>query len=147
MQYQDKTVWITGASSGVGEGLARVFHREGANLIISARRADELERVKAECTDGPGTIDVVAFDLVDEAARDAAIYPTPSDSELQTIFNNSLLKNEATGTVSLNVSHGTTGSGTKYVNLNASYSIPISLVLVDMGSIPASASRRIYVQD
>jgi len=71
MQYQDKTVWVTGASSGVGEGLARVFHREGANLIISARRADELERVKASC-EGPGTIDVVPFDLVDEAGRDAA---------------------------------------------------------------------------
>jgi len=50
-----------------------VFHREGANLIISARRAAELERVKASCTSGPGSIDIVPFDLVDEAARAAAV--------------------------------------------------------------------------
>ena len=72
MKYKNKTVWITGASSGVGEGLAQVFHREGANLIISARREDELERVKASCTTGPGSIDVVVFDLVDEPQRSAA---------------------------------------------------------------------------
>ncbi len=42
-----QTIWITGASSGVGEGMATVFHREGANVILSGRREDELERVKA----------------------------------------------------------------------------------------------------
>ncbi len=72
MKFADKTVWITGASSGVGEGLARVFHKEGANIIISARRAAELERVKATCSGGPGTIDIVAFDLTDADGRDAA---------------------------------------------------------------------------
>ena len=45
MKFLDQTIWITGASSGVGEGLARVFHREGANIIVSARREAELERV------------------------------------------------------------------------------------------------------
>ena len=72
MKFQDKTVWITGASSGVGEGLAKVFHREGANIIISARREDELERVKASCTAGQGRVSVVPFDLVDESQREAA---------------------------------------------------------------------------
>ena len=33
----NKTAWITGASSGVGEGMARVFHRHGANLVLSGR--------------------------------------------------------------------------------------------------------------
>jgi dehydrogenase/reductase SDR family protein 7B len=72
LKFKDKTVWITGASSGVGEGLARVFHREGANIIISARREAELERVKASCTAGQGTVSVVPFDLVDESQREAA---------------------------------------------------------------------------
>lgn len=44
--YQDKVVWITGASSGVGEGLAEAFAEAGATLILSARRALELERVR-----------------------------------------------------------------------------------------------------
>jgi short-subunit dehydrogenase len=72
MKFEGQTVWITGASSGVGEGLARVFHREGADLILSARRVDELGRVKSTCADGPGTVEVLPFDIVDETAREAA---------------------------------------------------------------------------
>jgi len=66
-----QTIWITGASSGVGEGMARVFHREGAELILSARRADELERVKSSCA-GPGSITLVPFDITDAAEREQA---------------------------------------------------------------------------
>lgn len=71
-QLQSKTIWITGASSGVGEGMVPVFHREGADLIISGRREAELERVKALCTDGPGSVTVVPFDITDAVAREAA---------------------------------------------------------------------------
>ena len=71
MKLQGQVIWITGASSGVGEGMARVFHREGASLVLSARRQAELERVKASCQ-GPGTIDILPFDICDAAARAAA---------------------------------------------------------------------------
>jgi short-subunit dehydrogenase len=71
MKLRNQTIWITGASSGVGEGMARVFHREGANLVLSARRQAELERVKSGCR-GSGTIDIVPFDVTDAAAREAA---------------------------------------------------------------------------
>ena len=49
MKFQDQRVWITGASSGIGEALAHAFHQAGARLILSARREDELRRVQAQC--------------------------------------------------------------------------------------------------
>ena len=42
---KNKTVWITGASSGIGEALAYQFANEGAKLVLSARRENELQRV------------------------------------------------------------------------------------------------------
>ncbi len=71
-ELQNKTIWITGASSGVGEGMATVFHRAGADIIISGRREGELERVKASCAGGSGSITVVPFDITDAAEREAA---------------------------------------------------------------------------
>jgi short-subunit dehydrogenase len=55
MNFQDRIVWITGASSGIGEALAEAFHRAGAKLILSARREDELRRVQAKCGGEPNT--------------------------------------------------------------------------------------------
>ncbi len=71
-KLNSRTIWITGASSGVGEGMATVFHREGADIVLSGRRESELERVKASCTGGRGTITVVPFDIADAPAREAA---------------------------------------------------------------------------
>ena len=43
-----KTVWITGASSGIGEATAKLFNAEGAYTILSSRNLDELKRVQSE---------------------------------------------------------------------------------------------------
>ena len=42
---QNKVIWLTGASSGIGEALAYALAKEGTKLILSARREDELQRV------------------------------------------------------------------------------------------------------
>ncbi len=48
MDLKGKTVWITGASSGIGEGLAKAMIGAGAAVILSGRRVAELERVAGE---------------------------------------------------------------------------------------------------
>jgi NADP-dependent 3-hydroxy acid dehydrogenase YdfG len=69
--WRGKVVWITGASSGVGEGLATVLGREGARLILSARHAAELERVRAAL--GAAESLVLPMDVTDIAAIPAAV--------------------------------------------------------------------------
>jgi short-subunit dehydrogenase len=69
-------VWITGASSGIGEALAYRYARAGATLVLSSRRETELQRVAAACGEVP--IHIVPLDLsrpdtmADPAARTIA---------------------------------------------------------------------------
>ena len=62
-----KTVWITGASSGIGEALAVAWSRTGARVVLSARSAAELERVRAAC-DEPVRHVVQPLDVTDMEA-------------------------------------------------------------------------------
>lgn len=62
-QIKGSVVWLTGASSGIGESLAYKLAEKGARLIISSRRREELERVKANCKSEDVTI--LPLDLAD----------------------------------------------------------------------------------
>jgi dehydrogenase/reductase SDR family member 7B len=62
MKLSNQVIWITGASSGIGEALAIACSHEGAKLVLSARREDELQRVKKSCSN-PDNILVLPFDL------------------------------------------------------------------------------------
>ncbi|WP_426417898.1 SDR family oxidoreductase [Aestuariirhabdus sp. LZHN29] len=57
--YNNKIVWITGASSGIGEALGYEFAVQGYGLVLSARRKGELERVRLECIDRGASADRV----------------------------------------------------------------------------------------
>ncbi|MFY0591140.1 SDR family oxidoreductase [Roseivirga sp.] len=58
------TFWITGASSGIGEALAIQLSQLPVNLILSARRATELERVKKACSN-EDRVKILPLDLTD----------------------------------------------------------------------------------
>ncbi|MNL04895.1 putative oxidoreductase SadH [compost metagenome] len=75
----NKVIWITGASSGIGEALVYAYSNAGAKLIISSRNRDELYRVKSACK-SPVNIHVLPVDLentallTDKAAEALRIY-------------------------------------------------------------------------
>ena len=75
MNFHDHRVWITGASSGIGEAVALAFHAAGARLILSARREDELKRVQAGCGGEAHTrvlpLDVTSAEELPEKTRQA----------------------------------------------------------------------------
>ncbi len=60
-----KTIWITGASGGIGEALALLYASGGHNLILSARRQTELQRVAEACHALGGKCLVLPLDLAD----------------------------------------------------------------------------------
>jgi short-subunit dehydrogenase len=64
MQFKDKVVWITGASSGIGEHLAYAFAKQGAQLILSARNEQALHQVEANCPKGTRVL-ILPMDVTD----------------------------------------------------------------------------------
>ena len=65
--YEGQTVWITGASSGIGESLALELAQRGAALVLTARRAAQLEALRLKCPD-PNRVHVLCGDLLDEGS-------------------------------------------------------------------------------
>jgi len=77
MKLQNKSVVITGASSGMGKAIVELFAREGANIIAVARRLERLEELAASLKDVPGKVIPYQGDVskqeVMEGAIDAAV--------------------------------------------------------------------------
>jgi short-subunit dehydrogenase len=74
MDVRNRRIWITGASSGIGEALSYELSRRGARLVLSSRREDALEEVRQRCARSDEhvvqTLDLAAPDSL-QAAADA----------------------------------------------------------------------------
>ena len=68
-----RRVLVTGASSGIGEATAHAATAAGAQVLLVARRADELERVRAAIADRGGRATAYVCDLTDGDAVDALV--------------------------------------------------------------------------
>ena len=60
-----KSIWITGASSGIGEACAYLYAEQGANLILTATRVERLAEVQQECIRLGAQCAILPFDLAD----------------------------------------------------------------------------------
>ncbi|CAA0123570.1 putative oxidoreductase [Halioglobus japonicus] len=75
--FSQQVVWITGASSGIGEALVRGFSAAGAAVVLSARNVPELQRVRDECIAAGAAaknllvlpLDVLDYDALPEAVQ------------------------------------------------------------------------------
>jgi dehydrogenase/reductase SDR family member 7 len=91
-QFNDQVIWITGASSGIGEALAREFAGRGARLVLSARNETELKRVLEDCIAAGASAEnflVLPLDVADEAAMPAALEAVKAAfSRIDMLINN-----------------------------------------------------------
>ena len=76
--FKDKVVWITGASSGIGEALAYQFDKLDARIILSSRKVHKLEQVLQQC-EHPERHEILPLDLQEldelpEKAKEAMSY-------------------------------------------------------------------------
>ena len=67
----EKVILITGASSGIGEGIAQELGTGGAKLLLGARRRDRIDRVAKHINDSGGTAEAMMLDVTDRAAMAA----------------------------------------------------------------------------
>lgn len=77
MSFQNKVIWITGASSGIGEALAKAFNAAEAQVILSARNEKELERVQKSFSKPHIASKILPLDLINvgefEQAKEAVV--------------------------------------------------------------------------
>ncbi|WEK36866.1 MAG: SDR family NAD(P)-dependent oxidoreductase [Candidatus Pseudobacter hemicellulosilyticus] len=72
MFFSNKVIWLTGASSGIGEALAGALLQQNAKLILSSRREAELLRVSGQSTD-PQRVAILPLDLEKPETFEAAV--------------------------------------------------------------------------
>ena len=87
---KDRVVLITGASSGIGAACAKVFAREGASLILTARRQDRLQTLAKEIeTTFDNKVYVSVIDISDRSAVESTLSSLPAPwNEVDILINN-----------------------------------------------------------
>lgn len=72
-RLEGKVAIVTGASSGIGRAAAFLFARQGARVVVAARRVEALEQLVGEITEQGGEAAMLAGDLRDEGLNEALV--------------------------------------------------------------------------
>jgi NAD(P)-dependent dehydrogenase (short-subunit alcohol dehydrogenase family) len=84
-----KIAFVTGAGSGIGEQIARLFAQQGAHIILADIRMDGAERVASEIRDAGGSARAEQLDVADESQVKAAIERVATtEGRLDILVNN-----------------------------------------------------------
>lgn len=89
MKMQGKSVVVTGASSGMGDAIVRLFVAEGASVVAVARRKERLEALKESLAEAPGTIEIYPGDVSDQSICEGMIdFAVEKFGKLDVLINN-----------------------------------------------------------
>lgn len=98
MRLKNKTAVVTGASSGVGRGIAYAFAKEGANVLAVARRAEKLSELIEETKDFEGKIIAYSADVTDKDKVEGMIDEAIKQfGRLDILVNNAGLMDDMSG--------------------------------------------------
>jgi citronellol/citronellal dehydrogenase len=87
--FKDQTVVVTGGGSGIGRCTAHELASLGARVVITGRKIDKLEKVKAEIAASGGRCEVHAFDIREETqVKDAVAKIVAGNGRIDGLFNN-----------------------------------------------------------
>ncbi len=97
MKIHGKTIWVTGASSGIGKAIAIELAKSGGRLILSARNREGLQKTQKICLEYTEMAEVVVMDVASEASIMAAWKTICSTVDVVDILiNNSGISQRAT---------------------------------------------------
>jgi len=88
MKLKDKKVWITGASSGIGEATATLLAAEGAHVVLSARRQEKLESLAETIQAAGGSCETAVVDVSDRAGMEALGAQLEEKGGIDILINN-----------------------------------------------------------
>lgn len=88
-RLEGKIAIVTGSSSGIGEATAKLFAKEGATVVLVARREDRLKKVKADIEAAGGRADYLVADLSIRAGCEAAVeFAVATHGRVDVLVNN-----------------------------------------------------------
>jgi NAD(P)-dependent dehydrogenase (short-subunit alcohol dehydrogenase family) len=130
MALENKVAIVTGASSGIGRAIARLFAEEGARVVVAARRGELLDSLVGEIMASGGTAFAVAGDVTDEShAQDLVDTATARFGGLDIAVNNAGVLGPLmpTTSVSRNAWDDTMATNLTSAFLGAKYQLPALL--------------------
>ncbi len=99
-RFGNKVIWITGASSGIGEAVAYRMAKDGARIIITARNKESLESVAGKCESlGAPEVRIIPYDLSDMGGlEELADIAWREFGRIDILFNNAGISQRSTTT-------------------------------------------------